>query len=187
MAYSGTRRKVFISHYKGDHDEVQTFIDQFGEKGENVFITRVLGVNENYDMIDSSNTDYVMSQIRQRYLENSTVTIVLVGSCTHSRRYVDWEIKSSLTQGSQTPNGLLGIILPSRGSSAHLPERFKLNWNAENKNCFAKYYGYPSSGIVLGGWIEDAFSARTTRTHLINNPRDMMGYNGKCKVHDITH
>lgn len=186
MAYSGTRRKVFISHYKGDHDEVQTFLDTFGDK-EKVFIPKVLGANENYEFANSTDTDYVMSQIRQKYLEDSTITIVLMGSCTHSRRYVDWEIKSSLTQGSQIPNGLLGIILPSRGNSAHVPERFALNWESGNQNCYAKYYVYPSSADQLGGWIEDAFNARIARAPLINNPRGMMGYNVKCKVHDETH
>jgi hypothetical protein len=36
-----------------------------------------------------------MSEIRRKYLGNASVTIVLIGSCTHSRRYVDWEIKLS--------------------------------------------------------------------------------------------
>ncbi len=70
--------------------------------------------NDNYDFINSTDTDYVMKCIRENYLSDSTVTIVLIGSCTHSRRYVDWEIKSSLRQGQYTtPNGLIGILLPS--------------------------------------------------------------------------
>ena len=40
-------------------------------------------------------------------------------SLSHSRRYVDWEIKTSLRRGSYTPNGLLGIILPSQGLRTH--------------------------------------------------------------------
>ena len=31
------------------------------------------------DIIDSDNTDYVMSRIRELYLKDSTVTIVLIG------------------------------------------------------------------------------------------------------------
>lgn len=186
MAYSGTKRKVFISHYKGDHDEVQDFLDYFVEN-ENVFIPRVLGANENYDYIDSTNTDYVMSQIRKKYLEDSTVTIVLIGKCTHSRRYVDWEIKSSLTQGSETPNGLIGIILPSLGSSANLPPRFLDNWTKDHINCYSRYYVYPKNAETLGSWIEDAYNARTSRCKLIINSQDMMKYNSSCKFHNITH
>lgn len=186
MAYSGIRRKVFISHFKGDHDEVQAFLDFFGEK-EKVFIPKVLGANDNYDFIDSTNTDYVMSQIRKKYLEDSTVTIVLIGNCTHSRRYVDWEIKSSLTQGSETPNGLIGIILPSLGDTAILPPRLKDNWTKDHINCYARYYVYPKNADTLGSWIEDAFNARTSRANLITNTQDMMKYNAVCKVHNITH
>ena len=62
-----------------------------------------------------------MNQIREKCLLDSTVTIVLLGKCTHSRRHVDWEIKSSLRQGASAPNGLIGIVLPSQGRGAFLP------------------------------------------------------------------
>ncbi|MCK5759461.1 MAG: TIR domain-containing protein [Clostridiales bacterium] len=135
MTYQGIRRKVFISHYKGDKNDVEAFIKKYGND-EKVFSPYVLGANLNDDFIDSSNTDYVMNQIREKYLQDTTVTIVLIGKCTHSRRYVDWEIKSSLRQGENMPNGLIGILLPSMGNSGYLPPRFKENWNSENKDSY---------------------------------------------------
>jgi hypothetical protein len=186
MSYFGIRRKVFISHYKGDENEVNEFINQFAYR-EKVFIPYVLGANINDDFISSTNTEYVMTQIRSKYLQDTTVTLVLVGSCTHSRRYVDWEIKSSLRRGSYTPNGLLGIILPSQGSTAYLPPRLEENWSKDHINCYSKYWIYPSSADQLREIIEDAFTARTSRAHLINNSRDMMRYNVKCKICNVTH
>jgi len=183
MNMSIIKRKVFISHYKGDRDEVDGFIEDFSD----VFIPKVLGANDNDDFIDSANTDYVMQRIREKYLGDSTVTIVLIGSCTHSRRYVDWEIKSSLRRGQYTPNGLLGILLPSQGKSAHLPPRFKENWEKGEINCYARYRAYPSFAQQLADWIEDAYQARTSRAHLIQNSQDMMKYNSKCKVCGETH
>ena len=109
-----SKRKVFISHFKGDRSEVDEFIDDFRD----VFIPKVLGANDNDEFINSTNTDNVMQRIREKYLQDSTITIVLLGSCTHSRRYVDWEIKSSLRQGENLPNGLMGIVLPSQNNSA---------------------------------------------------------------------
>lgn len=185
MTYAGIRRKVFISHYKGDRAEVDEFISRWATQ-EGVFIPKVLGAGQNYDSIDSTSTDYVMSQIRQRYLEDSTVTIVLIGSCTHSRRYIDWELKSSLRRGEDHPNGLIGILLPSR-ESAHLPQRFADNWKRNETDCYARYRGEPTSAGQLGSWIEDAFDARTARDRFINNSQDMMKYNGKCLVHSVTH
>ena len=59
MPYNGTRRKVFISHYKGDKTEVDDFIDYFGNQ-ERVFNPFVLGANDNDDFIESTNTDKVL-------------------------------------------------------------------------------------------------------------------------------
>lgn len=186
MAYQGIKRKVFISHYRGDQKEVDDFIEYFANR-EKVFTPYVLGANDNDDFIDSTDPDYVITQIRKKYLQDTTVTLVLMGSCTHSRRYVDWEIKSSLQQGDELPNGLLGVILKSQGSSALLPPRFEANWNAGNKDCYAHYWIYPRSPDELGGWIEDAYAGRTSRARMITNSQVMMKYNAKCKIHDVTH
>jgi hypothetical protein len=180
------RRKVFISYYQKDINEVNTFIFKFATQG-GIFIPKAIGVSNNDNLINSTNTEYVMNRIREKYLGDSTVTIVLIGSCTHSRRFVDWEIKSSLRQGSYIPNGLMGIILPSLGDRAHLPPRFKFNWDKDHEDCYARYYVYPKSPSILEEWIEDAFHARETRAHLIKNSSDMMKYNAKCLVHGVTH
>jgi hypothetical protein len=186
MAYYGAKRKVFISFYQGDQAYVDAFIAQWSTN-EGVFITKSLGTSDNDDFIDSDNPEYVMSQIRKRYLEDSTVTIVLVGRCTHSRRYVDWETKASLTQGQDLPNGLIAITLPYTNGSAHLPPRVKENWNSQVRDCYARYYSYPTSAQELGGWIEDAYQARLLRAKHIQNSQDMMRYNANCHVCGTTH
>lgn len=177
------RRKCFISHYKGDRYEVDAFIKQFSH----VFIPKVLGANDNDDFIESSDSDYVMGQIRKKYLGDSTVTIVLLGTCTHSRRYVDWEIKGSLRRGDYTPNGLLGIALPSAGTGVCLPPRILDNWNKNHQACYARCYFYPSSAFRLYQWIKDAHFARKNRSHLIVNSQSRMFYNQKCKKCGVTH
>jgi len=186
MTYAGTKRRVFISHYKGDINEVNAFIDTFANRAK-VFVPYVLGANDNDEYIDTDNPAYAMTQIRKKYLQDSTVTIVLVGKCTHSRRYIDWEIKSSLQQGDSTPNGLMGIILPSMGNSAFLPPRLEDNWEKGHANCYARYWTYPNSPETLGKWIDDAYDARLNRAHLIKNSQNMMKYNGKCRVCGVTH
>lgn len=177
------KRKVFISHYEGDRKEVDTFIDDF----RGVFNPKVLGANNNDEFINSTNTDYVMQCVREQYLGDSTVTIVLIGSCTHSRRYVDWEIKSSLQQGKILPNGLIGIVLPSQNNSAHLPDRLAANWERGHGNCYARYLSYPTSEQELLNSIEEAYQSRTKRAHLIENSMPMKGYNSKCQVCGETH
>lgn len=177
-----TKRKVFISFHQQDRHHVDKLITDFGH----LFTPKVLGANDNDDFISSNNPEYIMSQIRQRYLEDSSVTLVMVGPCTHSRRYVDWEIKSSLTQGESLPNGLLGIVIPGT-QSYQLPDRFIQNWNQQHNSCYGRYHWYPQSQQEFLNFVEDAATARLNRPHLINNPRDMMGYNARCGVHGITH
>ncbi len=180
------KRKVFISFHQKDKKEVDEFINEFSFFG-NVFIPKAIGISDNDDLINSLNPEYVMGQIRKKYLGDSTVTIVLIGSCTHSRRYVDWEIKTSLRRGEFHPNGLIGILLKSQGDRAHLPTRFQENWNSDLKDCYARYYSYPNSSAVLRDWIEDAYNARSSRADFIKNSSDMMKYNALCKVHKVTH
>lgn len=99
-----TRRSVFVSyHHSGDqayydvlsrnmHDRLKLFTDNSVER-----------------RIDSSNPDYVMRRIREHHLHGSSCTLVLCGANTWKRKYVDWEIKSSLDQQM----GLVGIWLPT--------------------------------------------------------------------------
>lgn len=177
---SSVKHKVFISYHHEDQDEVNEFIKGFDEKKE-VFITRAIGIERFPDIINSSDTDYIMRRIRQLFLNDSTVTIVLLGKCTYSRRYIDWEIQSSLRSGEfSTPNGLVGIELKSFGNSVY-PERLNLNLSEDGvKDCYARVSKYPKSSKELEDLIEDAFKARDSRKNLINNPRLRMINNRNC-------
>lgn len=180
------RRKVFISYYHGDQDAVNKFLREFSD----VLIAKTVGVKDGDFDFESDNPEYIMRKIREEKLQDSTVTIVLVGSCTHSRRYVDWEIKASLQQGNTPPNGLIAINLPYMGEKPALPERLEQNiYRDTNGNDigYARYYVYPNSQQQLYEWIEDAYSARTDRAKLIKNTNKMMKYNAKCNMHGITH
>lgn len=177
------RRKCFISYFSEDIDQVREFLKDYGD----VFIPKEIGVSDADDFIDSTNTDYVMSKIRGIYLDDSTVTICMIGSCTHHRRYIDWELKSSLRQGNYTPNGLVGILLPGI-KHHHLPPRFNDNWNEEDESfAYAILREYPKTEIELRSWIEEAFSRRSTHADLIVNSRLRLLNNRKCLIHKETH
>lgn len=181
-----SRRKVFISYYHGDQEAVNKFVNDFSD----VFIPKTVGVKDGDFDFDSTNPQYIMRKIREQKLQDSTVTIVLVGNCTHSRRYVDWELKASLQQGKTLPNGVIAINLPYMGRKSAAPQRLLDNLKRDsngNDLGYARYYVYPSSKTQLKEWIEDAFDARTKRAHLIHNSNSMMQYNSKCNYHGITH
>lgn len=174
------RRKCFISYHHADQTYVDTFIRTFDHQ-RNLLIARGLGTEMANDVIDSTDTEYVMSRIRQQYLSDSTVTIVLMGQCTWARRYVDWEIQASLRSGETVmPNGLLGVKLPT---FTQFPDRFNSNLlpaGAAADTNFAGWIDYPQTEETLVNSIEWAFQRRTTHTNRINNPRDRMTYNRQC-------
>ena len=75
----------------------------------------LIGLNEQYGIFDDVSVDThniaddlptqtIRQIIRDDYLRDSTVTIVLVGTETRRRKHVDWEIKSSMIDGSVNKN-----------------------------------------------------------------------------------
>lgn len=161
-AETATRHKCFLAHHGEDAEEVLTFVQDFAS----AMIPRSIGVEDD-EFIDSDDDDYVMGRIRQKYLGATTVTIVMLGACTWARKYVDWEIYSSLRSSStSTRNGLMSIRLPS-GAGASYPERLSVNRGTDSDEGYARAWKYPSSAAGLQTCIEDAFTARTSRAHLI--------------------
>ena len=168
------RHKCFLSYHKDDQRHVDRFIETFDDRHDS-FIMR--GIRAPEDLIKSEDTDYLMSEIRRRYLKDSSVTIVLLGVCTGARRFVDWEIQSSLRRPTQgLPNGLLGIIVDPQKTSVTLPDRFKRNY----KSGYAQFRSYPAGPYTLAAWIDEAYESRTYKAHLISNSRDRFKYNRSC-------
>jgi hypothetical protein len=165
------RRKCFVSYHRDDLKAVDAFISRFGRSN---FLKR--GITLPNEVINSNDTEYVLRRIRQLYLGDSTVTIVLIGRCTWSRRFVDWEIQASLRRPADGhPNGLLGILLDRR-IRPPLPPRFAANRDSG----YAEYHYYPADVEDLAEWIEDAYEARVTRRSKVVNPRERFRYNRSC-------
>ena len=110
----------------------------------------------------------------------------MIGNCTWSRKYVDWELQSSLRSGKTvTPNGVLGVKLPSYNSGQY-PNRLNANLLSDadrcigQNDCYARVIDWPTSSEILRQAIEDAYNARTIRAHLINNPRERFINDRNC-------
>lgn len=163
------RHKCFISYHHADQYYVDEFIKEFDYK-KDIFICRCLGEMPD-DIINSNDTDYVMRRIREDYIKDSTVTIVMMGSCTWARKYVDWEIQASLS--NPNPNGLVGIFLPT---FKEYPNRFEKNF------FYAETLIYPVKAKELEDAIDNAFNKRNDDNYLdlIDNPRDRFSYNRPC-------
>ncbi|WTP58525.1 TIR domain-containing protein [Streptomyces phaeochromogenes] len=179
-ADSTTRHKCFLSYHAVDALEVLEFVTSFGD----FFIPRAIGVSEDDPVIQSENNDYIMDRIREKYLADTTVTIVMVGKFTWARKFIDWEVYSTLRKDKVNRlSGLMAIQLPSgRANSAALPRRVDDNVSRiDGKDIgYARYYAYPTSGYTLQSWIHDAYTARQNRNHVIANKRDRKTNNSFC-------
>ena len=172
-----TRHKCFISYHQDDEAAVIEFIDDFNE----VFIAKILGVSDADDFINSSDKDYVMRRIRELYLTDSTVTIILLGNCTWARKYVDWETASTLRNDlNNKRSGLLGISLRETVTA---PKRLSDNLPKTNgSDGYGRWIEYPNSNQFLRSWIDDAFNARddAARHSLVNNSSALFKNNRAC-------
>jgi hypothetical protein len=115
--------------------------------------------------IDSTlKTETIRQKIRDEYLRDSTVTVVLIGSQTWQRKHVDWEISSSIRDTQlNARSGLLGIFLPSH------PDYNKEKYNPniipprlyDNAKCeFANLYDWNTNPNAVQSWIHEAFERR---------------------------
>lgn len=177
-ASSPIRHKVFVSYHAADAVEVLEFI----ERNTDVFIPRAIGMEEDgSDIIDSTNVAYIRQTIKSKFLRDSTVTLVAIGECTWARKFVDWEIYTSL-RSDPTPNGLLAVQLPSVArSSPSIPERLSANLAPKNETGYANYYVPPASQSSLRRWIQEAFDGRTSRSSLLEVGGKLRERNSPCE------
>jgi hypothetical protein len=116
MFYQGNRsilprHKVFVSyHHLRDQVYRNHFEDLFAYIYE-IIISKSVQIG---DLDPNLKTDTLRQKIRDEYLRDSTVTVVLIGAETWKRKHVDWEIAASIRHTQYNPrSGLMGIILPT--------------------------------------------------------------------------
>lgn len=175
------KRRCFISYHPADENEVQTFLDPYSNA--EVFTHRALGLDMANEIVNSNDTDYVMRRIREPYMPNTSVAIVMAGQNTWKRRYVAWEIAASLRNGFASPaNAFLRIKLPSCADGVQqYPDRLNDNLrpadHSDNAHCYARCIPYPSDTADIRTAMVKAYQRRETQRHLTTNARVRFGYN----------
>ena len=102
--------KVFISYH---HENDQAYKNRLIEMGKNfgVFIDRSV---DSGDIPEGLTDETIRERIRDEYLRDSTVTVLLAGRETQWRKHVDWELYSSMFDGVRNKkSGILVVNLPS--------------------------------------------------------------------------
>lgn len=172
-----TRHKVFVSyHHDNDENYKKIFNLKFGNRHDILVRSSV----ELGDLDPENSTETIRRRIRDEYLADSSVTLVLVGTDTWRRKHVDWEIYSSLRDTPNNPrSGLLGILLPSyrnvHGWGTPNPSTLPARLADNVESGFASLHDWSEDPDDVQGWIHAAY-LRKARTLPINS-RQMFGRN----------
>lgn len=170
------RHKVFVSyHHALDESYKKIFELRFG----NAFGAIVPGSVNDGEIDTTLSTETIRQQIRDKYLRDTSVTVVLIGAETWQRKHVDWEIGSSIRHTEFNPrSGLLGILLPTyprADTSKYNPKTIPPRLQDNIKCGFASIHNWSEDAATVQGWIHEAY-LRKGRV-LPDNSRDSFGKN----------
>jgi len=170
------RHKVFVSyHHALDESYKNIFELRFG----NSFEAIVPGSVKVGDIDPNLPTETIRQKIRDEYLRDTSVTVVLIGAQTWQRKHIDWEIGSSIRDTKTNPrSGLLGILLPtypradkSKYNPRTIPPRLH-----DNIECgFASIHNWSEDAETVQDWIHQAYLRKSTKQP--DNSRASFGKN----------
>lgn len=161
------RHKIFISYH---HGRDQAYADKIKELYKKAMIDKSMRDDLSYLTVET-----ILSRIRLEHLKDSTVTVVLVGVDTWGRKWVDWEIYSSLRgYGDRTINGLIGVYLP-----IHSNNSFRLTDNI--RSGYAISIHWEDIKIDFINAVHKAWNRKKYRPDLIVNSRPLRLHNAPLK------
>lgn len=123
---------IFISHYHADDDKVQKIKSRLTERGYNV---------RNFSVDSTKHKDgrTPSKEVIERYLrirvKASSTFICVIGPETHTRKWVDFEIREAIRQGKK----VIGIYTHGNKDNVDIPEALKqfgaslIGWNSIEK------------------------------------------------------
>lgn len=168
------KHKVFLSYY---HSEDQFYKNRFEQLFNHLFINKSVMPG---DINPDNSTEYVAQLIRQGYITDSSVIVVLVGNNTYKRKHVDWEIAAGLDPRTNGRSGLLGLLLPTYSGfdkseyyKDSIPERLLKNIESG----FASIRKWTDDQSTIKHYIQSAFDDRITKFDKAVNPKDQMQRN----------
>ncbi|UII77182.1 TIR domain-containing protein [Flagellimonas sp. HMM57] len=123
---------VFISHHGKDDDKVQGLKKRLIDKGYSI---RNYSVDSTKHKDGRRPSDAVIQRYLRRQITWAGTFICLIGKETHTRKWVNYEIRKAHLQGKK----IVGIYTHGNNNSVELPEAFKkyggptIGWNSLDK------------------------------------------------------
>jgi len=174
------KHKVFISYHHANDQYYKEELLRLNEEYE-IFIDMSVDTG---DISDDLPDESIRTKIRDEYLKNSSVTILLVGTQTKYRKHIDWEIYSSMYDGKvNKKSGILVIQLPTihpKYVTAPFEEEktniynYITSWTSINERTeYKKRYPCLAERIIDNLMKSDVKISVTKWEDLINNPNNL--------------
>jgi hypothetical protein len=105
------RHKVFVSCHHENDQYYRNIFEQLFSGAHDLMVTRSVQIGDINIYLPA---ETIRQKIRDEYLRDSTVTVVLIGAETWKRKHVGRGIGVSIRNAQFNPrSGLVGILLPT--------------------------------------------------------------------------
>jgi hypothetical protein len=128
-----TTKNIFISHHHKDDKSVSDFTNLLAGKNYNIRNSSIRVNEKNKERLDKKLVPRkTIERLLSMKMRWAGTAVVLIGSQTHSREWVNWEIEQAAKQGKR----ILGVFMHG-GKDANIPENLEkygdglVGWNSE--------------------------------------------------------
>jgi hypothetical protein len=133
MLSESDRRHVFISHHHQDDAHVTELTALLSRNGYDIRNSSIRAKPANQQRLDRGQvSDQTIKRLLRMKISWSSTVVVLIGSETHSRPWVNWEIE----QANRVGKRIVGVFTHG-GKNADIPPAFEkygsalVGWNTE--------------------------------------------------------
>jgi hypothetical protein len=155
------RHNVFVSYHHANDEYYRDEFERLFSDKHNIMVSKSVQLG---DIDPNLKTETIRRKIRDEYLRDSSVLVVLIGKDTWKRKYIDWEISSSIRQTKFNKRmGLIGILLPSHpnyGKKTYNPHTIPPRLYDNLGNGFATIHNWSTNKAHVQSWIHKAFDRR---------------------------
>lgn len=128
-------RNVFVSHHHKDDASVDGLTKMVAGKGYQFRNSSIRVKPENQSRLDQNKvSDRTIARLLKMKMRWASQVIVVIGKETHSRRWVDWEIKTAHQLGKP----IIGVYEHGLKDQVEIPENLKkyatsiVGWKSES-------------------------------------------------------